>query len=434
MSTLIKGSSNQTVFTLDGGANYARNADSNNRYAMLVKLSFAGADYAALSSGSEEIVRDGATRAYLYIDAAGSLNARLRAFNGTDFVNVTHLIGNVPRDITFAIVYDVDRVKFFVDGLMIDEQTGFSGLLDAFATQVPTVSGLVDGYDYVLREYATFDQSIPTDAEILSFSEGNSLIADFAANPLHAFKSVGNDVVIDSIPATFGGIDLIQTSGDTEGANAPRAVLDSFDINAPITPPETPPTEIGVSLTPRAGFTSYPFGSGDQLLAAESALGVQLADDGINADQIIEVLVPDDAGVVTDTGGTIGILLDLEQDATIVYQLNTATDGAGVEFTFIAPVDPVTSVNLQPVLDQLTTMSGILETMSLVIDNLSIEIGENQAAIQAVEQKVNQLMIRNDMSDTIRNTYSQDGSRITNSEFTLTKVQLGDGTFRIDKS
>jgi len=73
------------------------------------------------------------------------------------------------------------------------------------------------------------------------------------------------------------------------------------------------------------------------------------------------------------------------------------------------------------------------EPLQPVLNQLA-EIMEKLNALEIIEQKVNQLMIRDDVSDTIRNTYSQDGSSITNSQFTLTKVSLPDGTFRVDKS
>ena len=382
MSVLISGSANQTSFNLNGVANYQRNATSNNLYASIVSLSFLDVDYTALSTGSVEIVRDGNVRSYLFIDNVGRLNVRLRASTEDGNTNVTHTLTGIPDEIVIAAVYDVDRVKFFVDGVMVNEQTGLVGMFDA-VNQVPVVNGLTDGYDYVLHDYAIFDQSIPTDAEIAAYSAGTMTIANFAAEPVHAFNAVG-DGIISSIPAEFGGIDLIQSAGETAGDAAPRAVSNDFDINNQIAPPD--------------GYT-----------------GVTLADP-IDANPFIIGSAAGDILAFNDPD------IQAEVDGTVTASANNLAGSQGQYWYWRESTNTVFKGSisaqepLQPVLNQLA------------------EIMEKLNALEIIEQKVNQLMIRDDVSDTIRNTYSQDGSSITNSQFTLTKVSLPDGTFRVDKS
>jgi hypothetical protein len=59
------------------------------------------------------------------------------------------------------------------------------------------------------------------------------------------------------------------------------------------------------------------------------------------------------------------------------------------------------------------------------------EIDDNSTVLAEIETKVTELHKRNDLDGTAENTYADDGSEISNSDFTLTKTDNGNGTFTV---
>ena len=75
----------------------------------------------------------------------------------------------------------------------------------------------------------------------------------------------------------------------------------------------------------------------------------------------------------------------------------------------------------------LNSLRDQIEALQDSVDDLTAIVNAQQALIE-------DLHIRMDLDATKPNTYAEDGSSITNSEFTLTKTDNGDGTFTITRT
>jgi len=90
-----------------------------------------------------------------------------------------------------------------------------------------------------------------------------------------------------------------------------------------------------------------------------------------------------------DGTGSVAVTSNVDTSIAGTYQVSasyTDTGGNAVTIGFDVVVSEVaSSVNLQPVLDQLATITGELSALSQVVDNLNTATGENTTAIQAID-------------------------------------------------
>jgi len=229
MSTLIKGSSPETVFEFSSPADFTRINNGLVQYGLFASLNFADFDYVQIP-GSVTLVED--DRAYIFVDSSGNLNLRARVINSDGAnVTVTENLGAVPASIDLFFSFDSGTIRFFADGVLLTEESGYTSMRDA-VNAVPSIEGMsLAGADYLLNDYATFDNSLPTVQNLLDYSAGNAGISDFDAAPLHAHSATGSGEIITQIPATFGTQTFEQTQGATSGAFAPVAVSSTFKLN-----------------------------------------------------------------------------------------------------------------------------------------------------------------------------------------------------------
>ena len=75
----------------------------------------------------------------------------------------------------------------------------------------------------------------------------------------------------------------------------------------------------------------------------------------------------------------------------------------------------------------------ILVNLETPVQAVAIAVSTGSVLTVDQDNKLNQIATRFDLDSAKPNTYADDGSKITNADFTLNRIDNGDGTFTVDK-